>query len=191
MSSDDMLPPNSTGLERGISGAAKRLSDIPVPIHLLWRPEDCQAALLPWLAWALSVDEWDDAWDETTQRDVIAESVDLHRRKGTPWAVKQALIAMGYADVEILEGSTYRYDGTYVYDSTITYGNDIGPYRFDVLLNIGHDPTPAEQAEITRRIEYYKNVRSKLRNIIAYNLYYDGAASYDGTYKYNGGIVSG
>lgn len=188
---DHLLPPNSTGMERGAAGACSRLSAVPVPVDLLWRPQDCPASHLPWLAWALSVDEWDDAWPEHTKRDVVQKSIDLHRRKGTPWAVRNALVAMGYNHVEILEGSTYRFDATYSYDGAITYGEDLGPYEFDVLLNAGSIPTTEEQVEIERRIGYYKNARSHLRSLVAFELFYNGAASYDGAKKYNGGIVSG
>ncbi|TKA96910.1 phage tail protein I, partial [Cereibacter changlensis] len=56
-----ILPPNATKAERAFEAALAALCDLPVPVGQLWSPETCPAALLPWLAWALSVDDWDPA----------------------------------------------------------------------------------------------------------------------------------
>jgi len=58
--------------------------------------------LLPWLAWACSVDIWDDDWPEDTRRRVIADSYSVHSVKGTVGAVKRALAALG-AEAELVE----------------------------------------------------------------------------------------
>ncbi|MCL2876644.1 MAG: phage tail protein I [Betaproteobacteria bacterium] len=92
--SDRLLPPNSTPIEYAFAGLAERLA--PEIIATLWDVENCPAAALPWLAWELSVDEWDTAWDEATQRRVIAESIQIHRKKGTRGAVEQALACLGH-----------------------------------------------------------------------------------------------
>ena len=96
--SDDirLLPPNSTALEKTIVGAAELDRVRPEVIARLWNPDTCPAAALPWLAWALSVDEWEATWDEPTQRRVIAASIDIHRHKGTVSAVRAALRALGH-----------------------------------------------------------------------------------------------
>ena len=54
--SRDLLPANATPLERALAETTARLSDVAVPIRDLWSPENCPTELLPWLAWALSVD---------------------------------------------------------------------------------------------------------------------------------------
>jgi phage tail P2-like protein len=104
--SDDLLPPSATSQERAVSLALARLAAVPVPLRLLWDPADCPAALLPWLAWSFSVDEWDAAWSESAQRASIQEAVAIHRRKGTIWAIKRALATAGYAGAEIIEGGS-------------------------------------------------------------------------------------
>lgn len=191
-----LLPGNATRAERAVSEAvAARLSAITTPLRQLWDPETCRADLLPWLSWALSVDDWDPTWPEDVQREVITESIEIHRRKGTPWAVKQSLTRLGFANVEILEGTNQRYDGSISYDGTDTYGNAYGPYEFAVLLNAAEAVsggttgvlTPALIAEINRRIDMAKNERSKLVAIYQYGLYYDGEHIYDGTNQYDGG----
>ena len=96
--STSLLPPNASSLERALEAVAgARIEAVEVErLRALWTPADCPAPLLPWLAWALSVDEWDADWSEATQRAVIAASVEVHRRKGTLGAVRRALAATGY-----------------------------------------------------------------------------------------------
>ncbi|MGS4945207.1 phage tail protein I, partial [Meridianimarinicoccus sp. RP-17] len=72
MSDLSLLPPNATPVERGFEAAGARITALPVPVRDTWNPATCPATLLPWLAWALSVDNWDPTWTEGQQRAVIA-----------------------------------------------------------------------------------------------------------------------
>ncbi|QTL34105.1 phage tail protein I [Pseudoalteromonas viridis] len=67
------------------------LQDIRLLLRALWDPMLCPAPLLPWLAWAMSVDEWDEAWSETLKRQVIRDAFAVHQYKGTPYALQKAL----------------------------------------------------------------------------------------------------
>lgn len=90
-----LLPPNQTP----VTAAIAKATDLPITpeiISTLWSSAHCPAALLPWLAWSLSVDEWDETWDESTQRRVIAASIGIHRKKGTLGAVRAALNSLGH-----------------------------------------------------------------------------------------------
>jgi phage tail P2-like protein len=102
----DLLPPNATPQERAISLAVDRLPT--VPIKTLWTPQTCPEAQLPWLAWALSVDDWDATWPVETKRQVIADSIEQHRKKGTVGALRRALQRLGY-EVEIDEATGVAY----------------------------------------------------------------------------------
>lgn len=102
----DLLPPNATQQERSLSLATGRAVD--VPIKELWSPYTCPESVLPWLAWALSVDEWGTTWPVETQRQVIAASIDQHRKKGTVGALRRALERLGY-EVEINEKTGVAY----------------------------------------------------------------------------------
>ncbi|WP_105168532.1 phage tail protein I [Pseudoalteromonas sp. T1lg23B] len=64
-------------------------------LHDIWHPQKCPAQLLPWLAWSLSVDDWNDAWSEKNKRQVIADAFEVHRYKATPYALKKALDSLG------------------------------------------------------------------------------------------------
>lgn len=87
----DLLPPNATPLERALASLTARIGAIPIPLEALIDPATCPAELLPWLAWGESVDIWETSWSEATKRQAIAESIVLHRRKGTRWAVETVL----------------------------------------------------------------------------------------------------
>jgi phage tail P2-like protein len=99
---DSLLPYNATAPERALEGAAARVSDVPVLVRESWDPDTCPAALLPWLAWAFSVDKWDANWTEEQKRAAIKASVFVHRHKGTPAALQAALDALGY-QIEAVE----------------------------------------------------------------------------------------
>lgn len=90
-----LLPHNSTPQEQAIDGASSRVSSIPVPLRSLWNPDTCPVSLLPWLAWGLSVDEWNPDWTEPQKRSVIRESVSVHRLKGTIGAVRRIVDSFG------------------------------------------------------------------------------------------------
>lgn len=47
-----------------------------------------------------------DVLNEAAQREMLKSAVPLHRFRGTPWAVKQALAALGWTQVGLLEGQS-------------------------------------------------------------------------------------
>ena len=90
-----LLPSNATPLERALEAAIRPRADEDV-IRRVWDPWACEAHLLPWLAWQFSVDYWEDAWTEHQKRAVIAASIEVHRRKGTPGAMRRIVEGLGY-----------------------------------------------------------------------------------------------
>jgi len=99
----DLLPDSATHFERELAALSAELDDIdPIVIETLWDAWRCPAALLPWLAWALSVDVWEDGWAEPVKRQAIADSPDYHRIKGTVQAVTSAL-ALAQRPFELTE----------------------------------------------------------------------------------------
>lgn len=90
-----LLPSNSTQLERDLELLLAHSTDLPIAIKTLWDPYNCPASLLPWLAWANSVDDWQESWPEKVKRQVIADAFDVHRYKGTPHSVQTALDSLG------------------------------------------------------------------------------------------------
>lgn len=96
MNSRSLLPDNASPLEHNLAQTGSLIEQVPVPLRSLWQPDSCPASLLPYLAWAFSVDRWDESWPEETKRQVIAASFYIHQHKGTIGALKRAVEPLGF-----------------------------------------------------------------------------------------------
>ncbi|EOJ0059282.1 phage tail protein I [Cronobacter turicensis] len=96
MSDNRLLPVGSSPLEVAAAKACAEITRVPVPLRILWNPATCPVSLLPYLAWALSVDRWDERWPEATKRSVIAASFYVHKHKGTISALRRVVEPLGY-----------------------------------------------------------------------------------------------
>ncbi|MBP2846335.1 phage tail protein I [Dickeya oryzae] len=94
--SNSLLPPSASDFMRNVASSTQRLSEIAVCLDTLWSAERCPAQLLPYLAWALSVDRWDKRWSEQTKRQVIKAAWLVHRQKGTLAALRRVVEPFGY-----------------------------------------------------------------------------------------------
>jgi phage tail P2-like protein len=94
---DHSLIPNATPFERELeSHAAQKYCRVNADIiRDLHDPMKCPLEFLPWLAYALSVDLWNDRWPEAIKRAVCANALEMHRHKGTHGGVMDALAALG------------------------------------------------------------------------------------------------
>ena len=89
-----LLPLNSTQLERAIEAA---IDDVPnLPIRTLYNAQTCPAHLLHQLAWAWSVDRWDNQWSEKVKRAAIESAFYIHAYKGTIGALRRVVEPLGY-----------------------------------------------------------------------------------------------
>lgn len=184
-----ILPPSSTPLERAIDQAsASRLAALPSVVASLWNADTCPAALLPYLAWAMSVDEWNDGWGVDKKRAVIKESRTIHRHKGTPSAIKRALAAIGQPDAIVIERGNYiRYNAASSYDGTHSHAGAGGWASYRVILS---QPTTIDMAQQIKRL-----LGAVQRNCItltaidfrAAAIRHNGAATYSGAYTH--GVV--
>ncbi|MFS7198232.1 phage tail protein I [Rahnella inusitata] len=94
--SDRLLPVGSSALEVAAADACAALENVPVPLRQLWDPLACPATFLPYLAWALSVDRWDENWPVATKRRVIQSAWFIHCHKGTIGAIRRVVEPLGY-----------------------------------------------------------------------------------------------
>jgi phage tail P2-like protein len=166
--SSHLLPPNSTELERDLESTFRAALLIDVPVADLWHPYQCPAAFLPWLAYAVGVEEWSSDWPEQVKRDVIAATPDIRRHRGTVWAVREALRSAGYADAHIEEGLPHlRYDGTEVHNGEDDYSGGSRWAQFRVVADIGENQGVGglERERLVRLISRAKPVRSVLREV--------------------------
>ncbi len=144
-----ILPPNATQLQKDIEAVTtSRLLSLDADVlRRLNNPDTCPAELLPWLAWAMSVDVWNNDWSTDTQRKVIRESVQVHTQKGTIGALRRALAAFLYADIHIEEW--------------FEYGGE--PYTFRVRAIFREEGLSVSDTElIYSTIMQTKNLRSHL-----------------------------
>lgn len=96
MITSHLLPIGSTPLEKRAAEILKSAVENPIIIAELINPEKCPAHLLPYLAWAFSVDKWDESWSEESKRIAIKQSFFIHKHKGTLAAVKRVIEPIGY-----------------------------------------------------------------------------------------------
>lgn len=102
MASLGLLPPNASELERLAAEALAQIERVPVPLRQLWNPDTCPAELLPYLAWAFSVDRWSSAWPERAKRAAIKAAYFIHAHKGTIGALRRVVEPLGYL-IEVRE----------------------------------------------------------------------------------------
>lgn len=147
----DLLPYNATDQERALAETTAKISDVPVVVREVWNPDTCPSNVLPWLAWAFSVDDWDSSWSDAQKREFIKQSVFSQRIKGTIGAVTRQLAALGY-DIQILEWFQQSPTGT--------------PYTFDVYITANQYPlTQSDYAKVLDVIDTNKNLRSHMDNV--------------------------
>lgn len=195
-----LLPPSASAWMRSAEAATAKLSGITVAIRTLWTPTACPVDLLPYLAWALSVDRWDKNWPAERKIAAIQHSYWLHRRKGTRAAVRRVIEDMGFS-------ATFA--------EWFDVGDEPGTFRLEVDVNeVGL--TPKTLDELNRLIGDAKPVSRHLAQltistsatamawigagvfdgevVTVYprgyipdgSIYFDEVANYDGNYQYSG-----
>lgn len=185
---------------RSAEGVTARLSAITIALRTLWTPTACPVDLLPYLAWALSVDRWDRDWPAARKVAAIQQSYWLHRRKGTRAAVRRVIEDMGFS-------ATFA--------EWFDVGDEPGTFRLEVdVSDVGL--TPKTLDELNRLIGDAKPVSRHLAQltistsatamawigagvfdgevVTVYprgyipddSIYFDEVANYDGNYQYSG-----
>jgi P2-related tail formation protein len=109
--------------------------------------------------------------NDDERRSLIKRAIELHRYKGTPWAIKEALKSIGFYDAKIQEhaGGIF-YDGVNDYNGMSVYGGG-GWATFRIqLLDLGETKGISTEslATIIQMINEYKNARSTLIGILFY-----------------------
>jgi phage tail P2-like protein len=152
MSSDRLLPPNATAADLAMEQSTSRLADLPANlVRWMQSPQLIPVQAIPWLAWAFSVDTWDENWTEDQKRQTIAAAYTVQRHKGTIGAVKSALAALGF-QATITE---------WFQDSPTS-----APYTFRV--HVGVDQGGISQQEFQRALSVVnssKNLRSHITGL--------------------------
>jgi P2-related tail formation protein len=98
------------------------------------------------------------------QRELIKSAIELHRFKGTPWSIKEALRRIGFGGAQILEGVGQYHDATFYRNGTVTYSGANNWACFRVIFDLGNVKgiNSAQTADLIALINEYKNARSRL-----------------------------
>jgi hypothetical protein len=108
------------------------------------------------------------AQTEAEKRAMIKRAHELHRYKGTPYAIKEGLKSIGFTQVTILEGvggQSIKYDGTHAFNGSAQYGAMTLGYHWAtfMVIALGHpNVTPQVDAQARDIINLFKNARSLL-----------------------------
>lgn len=182
---ETLLPRNATATELRLEQSTKRMGNLPTPLRELWNPNTCPQNLLPWLAWAFQIDVWDANWSEATQRQAVRGAIDVHRRKGTPWAIRRALENAGYGDAVLQEGdATQMHDGTLDHHGEAQYIGDLDWANYRVML--AQPITNAQAAQVRQIMGFVAPVRCHLVGLVFTEIanIHNASARYDGTYNH-------
>lgn len=136
--------------------------------------------------------------DDQGRREIIKRAIELHRYKGTEWAITEALKSIGFSDVELIKG---------VYDHWAKFGILISSEKVQLTDTAFQDIT-AMVKEYKRAVCVLAEIKmniltSDLLTFIDYgyatqqilgtdrmtlsgSLRYDGSAEFDGTHNYTG-----
>ena len=153
---DSLLPPNATQLEKDLETTLERATDLPVPLRDLWNPDTCPVELLPWLAWAMSLDSWDTNWPEAVKRERIKFAVEIQRRRGTVKSVRDLVSSFG-GDLALKEWHQQTPPGV--------------PHTFDIVLDVGTALANDENAQnaIVQEVDRTKPARSNYNLSVAFS----------------------
>ncbi|MGO1000825.1 phage tail protein I [Lysobacter sp. CA196] len=145
------MPPPLAQDERSIAIAqlAARLQGIDLTPVLVYLIDTVDASALPALGEQFHVmgyEGWLFADTDTARRRLLKRAIELHRYKGTRWALDQVLVTLG------LDGRIREW---------FEYGGQ--PYRFRVEVDlVGRGIDEAAYNALLALIDEYKNVRSHL-----------------------------
>lgn len=197
--SSSPLPPGSSALERRLAQACSGISDLNVPLRDLWNPWKCPAKFLPYLAWAFSVDCWEETWTEIAKRQAVSDAFWIHQRKGTVAAVKRVIEGLGYSMTLDEWWTVADPAGTFRLEIDL---NDIGitePMIYELERIIGDaKPVSRHISQLTLSASAYCTahigaamVDGEVITVYPQNyspdgsIYYDGQAYFDGSYLFS------
>lgn len=109
--------------------------------------------LLPFLADQFSlIDEaaWMLAESEEAKRNLIKNSAELHRYKGTPWAIREVIRLLGFGEVRIQEGlNNQTRNGSITRNGSHVHGDPTAWALYRVFLT---NVITVDQAALLRRL---------------------------------------
>ncbi|SLW26774.1 tail protein I [Klebsiella pneumoniae] len=197
---NSLMANGSSLLEQRAAAACASISDLSVPLRDLWNPGKCPVKFLPYLAWAFSVDRWEETWSEKEKRQAVSDAFWIHQRKGTVAAVRRVIETLGYSMTLQEWWEVADPAGTFRLEIDL---NDIGITETMIkeLERIIGDAKPVSRhmAQITlatgsKGFAWAGAVTVDGESVTVYppeytpddSIYYDGEAHFDGNYYFRG-----
>lgn len=168
---------------------------------LIYIIDTADSSVLPYLAEQMDVLGYKGfrmAHTETEQREILKRAIELHRYKGTEWAIKEALKSIGFADIELKKG----YDHWAKFGIKITNSNvQLTPQSFSDIVAMVKEYKRAVcvMAEITMDLIFDDTLTISMDEARALpaisiddelslsgTLRYDGTGMYDGSFDHSG-----
>lgn len=132
---------------------SERLAGLDLSRLLVYLVDLVEPDALPFLGEQFHImgwEGWDFAGDDAARRALIKSAIELHRYKGTPWAIKQALAKIGIDRLTLVEHP----EGAHWAE-------------FDVEITVVDRPLTEDiYPQISVLVDTYKPVRSHLRRLI-------------------------
>lgn len=117
-----------------------RLVDLADPAHL---------ELLAESRSILGVDGYRLAESDDARRKLIKGAYELHRKKGTPWAIREIVRRLGFGEIEIIEGlSNKKHNGEIRRDGLYAHGHSNHWAHYRIVMS---SPITNGQAALLRR----------------------------------------
>lgn len=136
---------------------AARMNSLELESLLVYVIDTVSASALPTLARQFDVEGFQGYGLATTdeqRRAIIKQAIELKRYMGTVWAIKNAMVSVGYNDAVLIEG--------------IDTGNPATDWaRFKIESSLGDTVSldGLSQSYLAKLVREYKNVRSVLEGI--------------------------
>lgn len=157
--------------------------ELEVETVLVYLIDIVKSSVFPFLAEQFSLlgDGWELAESDGAKRELIKGAIELHRYKGTPWAVREVIRRFGFGEVEIIE---YIYDwsldGSVSLGGSHVLGDGSTWARYRIILK---EAITNDQADNLRKaIRAFAPARSYLESLD----YQEAAFRLDGTKYLNG-----
>lgn len=154
----EITPPNLLADEgikaliEAIDPEFEKVKDEIVNVLIYPRIDKLSEEVLDLLAWQFHIEGYDLATDITEKRNLIKKAIQLHKYKGTKYAIQEVLKALNL-DGQIKEWFEYSGD----------------PYHFKVDINLKYQGIEADTYDkLFNLINEYKNVRSQLDSLNIY-----------------------
>ncbi|MCX8731165.1 phage tail protein [Gilliamella sp. B2969] len=198
MQFNDMLPHSINhdetiqNISKSIDVTIKQTENDFLNVDIYSQIDIAEEPLLSTLAWHFSLTHeylWKLAESLTAKRELLKISTKLHQKKGTPWAIRNIIRALGYGDIDIVEGLGIRYrNGQFCRNGIKKHSLSENWACYRIIF---HQPITNDIAELLRRaIPEYAPARCKLVSLD----YRAAAARHNGMIKnrngqYNRGII--